>query len=50
MGLVFRGFGLTEEAMGARITVNLTATGEFEIRLNEQGRDLLVRESPISSS
>jgi hypothetical protein len=30
--------------MGARITVNLTATGEFEIRLNEQGRDLFVRE------
>lgn len=31
-------------AMSARITVNLTATGELEIWLNEQGRDLLVRE------
>jgi hypothetical protein len=30
--------------MRARITVNLTATGEFEIWLNEQGRNLLVRE------
>jgi hypothetical protein len=30
--------------MNARITVNLTSTGEFEIWLNEQGRDLLVRE------
>jgi hypothetical protein len=29
--------------MGARITVSLTAKGEFEIWLNEQGRDLLVR-------
>jgi hypothetical protein len=30
--------------MSARITVNLAANGEFEIWLNEQGRDLLVRE------
>jgi hypothetical protein len=30
--------------MSARISVNLTANGEFEIWLNEQGRDLLVRE------
>ena len=30
--------------MSARITVNLTAKGEFEIWVNEQGRDLLVRE------
>ena len=30
--------------MAARITINLTATGELEIWLNEQGRDLLVRE------
>jgi hypothetical protein len=27
-----------------RITVNLTADGEFEIWLNPEGRDLLVRE------
>lgn len=30
--------------MDARITVNITASGELEIWLNEQGRDLLVRE------
>jgi hypothetical protein len=30
--------------MSARITFNLAANGEFEIWLNEQGRDLLVRE------
>ena len=30
--------------MTPRITVNLTAAGEFEIWLNPQGRDLLVRE------
>jgi len=30
--------------MSARITINLTATGEFGIWLNEQGRDLLVQE------
>ena len=30
--------------MRSRITVNLTADGEFQIWLNEQGRDLLVRE------
>ena len=30
--------------MKPRITVNLTADGEFEIWLNPQGRDLLVRE------
>jgi hypothetical protein len=30
--------------MSARVTVNLTANGEFEIWLNERGRDLLVRE------
>ena len=30
--------------MSARITVNVTADGEFEIWLNEEGRDLLVRE------
>ena len=30
--------------MGARITINLTAAGEFEIWLNEQGRDLLICE------
>jgi hypothetical protein len=30
--------------MTARITANLAANGEFEIWLNEQGRDLLVRE------
>jgi hypothetical protein len=30
--------------MSARITVNLAANGVFEIWLNEQGRDLLVRE------
>jgi len=30
--------------MSVRITVNLTATGQFEIWLNEEGRDLLVRE------
>jgi hypothetical protein len=30
--------------MSARITVNLAANGEIEIWLNEQGRDLLVRE------
>jgi hypothetical protein len=31
-------------AMSARITVNLAASGVFEIWLNEQGRDLLVKE------
>jgi hypothetical protein len=30
--------------MGPRITVNLTANGEFEIWINEKGRDLLVQE------
>ncbi len=30
--------------MSAKITVNLTSTGELEIWLNEQGRDLLIRE------
>jgi hypothetical protein len=30
--------------MAARITINLTATGELEIWLNEEGRDVLVRE------
>jgi hypothetical protein len=30
--------------MGPRITINLTADGEFQIWLNEEGRDLLVRE------
>jgi hypothetical protein len=30
--------------MSARITINLTAGGEFEIWLNEQGRDLLIHE------
>jgi hypothetical protein len=30
--------------MSARITINLAANGMFEIWLNEQGRDLLVRE------
>ena len=30
--------------MSARITLNLTATGGFELWLNEEGRDLLVRE------
>lgn len=30
--------------MGPRITVNLTADGEFQIWPNAEGRDLLVRE------
>lgn len=30
--------------MSARITINLTAKGGFEIWLNEQGRDLLIQE------
>lgn len=30
--------------MAARITISLTAKGELEIWLNEEGRDLLVRE------
>ncbi len=30
--------------MSARITVNVTADGEFELWLNEEGRDLFVRE------
>jgi hypothetical protein len=30
--------------MSARITVNLNAGGVFEIWMNEEGRDLLVRE------
>lgn len=30
--------------MGARITVNVTAGGVLEVWLNEEGRDLLVRE------
>ena len=30
--------------MKPRITLNLTASGELEISLNEAGRDLLVRE------
>ncbi len=29
--------------MRSRITVSIAATGEFEIYLNEQGRDLLVK-------
>jgi hypothetical protein len=29
--------------MAARITVNLNAKGEFEIWLNPEGRDVLVR-------
>ena len=33
-----------EWIMTARITINLTPEGELEIWLNEQGRDLLVRE------
>jgi hypothetical protein len=31
-------------AMKARITVNMNKAGELEIWLNEEGRDLLVRE------
>lgn len=30
--------------MSPRITINMSADGELEIWLNEQGRDLLVRE------
>ncbi len=30
--------------MDPRITINLTADGEFQIWLNAEGRDLLVRE------
>jgi hypothetical protein len=30
--------------LSARITINLTAEGEFEIWLNEQDRDLLIHE------
>ena len=30
--------------MSARITINMTADGLFEIWLNEEGRDLLVKE------
>jgi hypothetical protein len=30
--------------MSARITINLASDGVFEMWLNEQGRDLLVRE------
>lgn len=30
--------------MRARITISLTVTGELDIYLNEEGRDLLVRE------
>ncbi len=30
--------------MAARITVNLNAKGEFEIWLNPEGRDVLVKE------
>jgi hypothetical protein len=30
--------------MNARITINLTADGELEVWLNEEGRDLLVQE------
>lgn len=30
--------------MGPRITINLTTDGEFQLWLNEEGRDLLVRE------
>src|SRR3954463_5779624 len=37
-------FALVGGVVKARITVNLTATGEFEIRVNERGRALLVRE------
>jgi|tagenome__1003787_1003787.scaffolds.fasta_scaffold12943338_1 hypothetical protein len=33
-----------ERFVKPRITVNLTASGEFEIWLNPEGRDLLVRE------
>jgi hypothetical protein len=32
-----------EQSMKPRITVNLTAKGEFEIWLNEAGRELLVK-------
>jgi hypothetical protein len=35
--------GAEEGSMKPRITINLTASGEFEIWLNEQGRDLLVQ-------
>jgi hypothetical protein len=34
----------TGPVMSARITINLAADGVFEMWLNEQGRDLLVRE------
>ena len=30
--------------MAARVTMNLNADGEFELWINEEGRDLLVRE------
>jgi hypothetical protein len=36
--------GSVGAGMVARITINLTATGEFELWLNEEGRDLLVQE------
>ena len=35
---------LVGAGMVARITLNLTATGEFELWLNEEGRDRFVRE------
>lgn len=35
--------------MSPRITANLTAEGVFEIRMNEEGRDLLVRELQMLS-
>ncbi len=34
----------SEGIMKPRITVNLNADGEFEISINEEGRDLLVQE------
>ena len=30
--------------MSARITINITSSGEFELRMNGEGRDLLVKE------
>lgn len=35
---------LKGEAMSARITINTTADGVFEMWLNKEGRDLLVKE------
>lgn len=39
-----RRWALRVEHMKSRITINLTTTGEFEISVNEAGRDLLIRE------